>query len=39
MAEAELSLIPGAFLVDIIIPISKYVSEWFPGTNSREKLP
>ena len=34
-AIAEL-LIPGAFLVDII-PILKYVPEWFPGANFQRK--
>ena len=34
-ANAEL-LIPGAFLVDII-PILKYVPEWFPGANFQRK--
>ena len=34
-AAAEL-LIPGAFLVDII-PILKYVPEWFPGANFQKK--
>ena len=29
-------LIPGAFLVDII-PILKYVPEWFPGANFQSK--
>ena len=28
--------IPGAFLVDII-PILKYVPEWFPGANFQRK--
>ena len=35
MAIAEL-LIPGAFLVDII-PILKYVPEWFPGAKFQSK--
>ena len=34
-AIAEL-LIPGAFLVDII-PILKYVPEWFPGAKFQSK--
>ena len=34
-AASELS-IPGAFLVDII-PILKYVPEWFPGANFQNK--
>jgi hypothetical protein len=34
-AAAEL-LIPGAFLVDII-PILKYVPEWFPGAKFQSK--
>ena len=34
-ANAEL-LIPGAFLVDII-PILKYVPEWFPGAKFQSK--
>ena len=34
-ATAEL-LIPGAFLVDII-PILKYVPEWFPGAKFQSK--
>ena len=34
-AIAEL-LIPGAFLVDII-PVLKYVPEWFPGANFQSK--
>ena len=34
-AAAELS-IPGAFLVDII-PILKYVPEWFPGAKFQSK--
>ena len=34
-AGAEL-LIPGAFLVDII-PILKYVPEWFPGAKFQNK--
>ena len=34
-AVAEL-LIPGAFLVDII-PILKYVPEWFPGATFQRK--
>ena len=34
-ASAEL-LIPGAFLVDII-PILKYVPEWFPGAKFQRK--
>ena len=29
-------LIPGAFLVDII-PVLKYVPEWFPGANFQRK--
>ena len=33
--NAEL-MIPGAFLVDII-PILKYVPEWFPGANFQRK--
>ena len=35
-AIAEL-LIPGAFLVDII-PILKYVPEWFPGAKFQGKV-
>ena len=35
VAIAEL-LIPGAFLVDII-PILKYVPEWFPGAKFQSK--
>ena len=35
VAIAEL-LIPGAFLVDII-PILKYVPEWFPGAKFQRK--
>jgi hypothetical protein len=34
-ATAEL-MIPGAFLVDII-PILKYVPEWFPGAEFQSK--
>ena len=34
-ATAEL-LIPGAFLVDVI-PILKYVPEWFPGAKFQSK--
>ena len=34
-ATAEF-LIPGAFLVDII-PILKYVPEWFPGAKFQKK--
>ena len=34
-AAAEL-LIPGSFLVDII-PILKYVPEWFPGAKFQRK--
>ena len=34
-AGAEL-LIPGAFLVDII-PILKYIPEWFPGAKFQRK--
>ena len=35
VAIAEL-LIPGAFLVDII-PVLKYVPEWFPGAKFQSK--
>ena len=35
VAAAEL-LIPGAFLVDII-PILKYVPEWFPGAKFQRR--
>ena len=34
-AAAEL-VVPGAFLVDIV-PILKYVPEWFPGANFQTK--
>jgi hypothetical protein len=36
MAVAAELLIPGAFLVDII-PILKYVPEWFPGAKFQSK--
>ena len=29
--------VPGAFLVDLLVPVSKHVPSWFPGAEHKKK--
>ena len=29
--------VPGAFLVDLLVPVSKHVASWFPGAEHKKK--